>query len=550
VQNHDNRYFVNVEFQGGAIRLSKLEGGNSTVLAADSTFALSENEWYELEVDWRKTGQHVVSISDCDGNQLAEISVTDTTWSDGGIGFDAFASSGGTVHYDHVAISKSVLDDFEDGDISEYKGGTGHFAVQSSVTLEGDQTLKGTSAPSAIAHSGVKTPRGCEYRASVMVASGSNAKAALMACVQDPSNPLNDCYYSRINPANNKISLYRREAGNDVLLNEEDVVIDGGKEYQLRINLRRNSIITELRDSNGVALKATGAFDSTLSGGYLGFFLTNGAPGYFDKATKHRRADSILENFEDTDINEYDGQTASYSVQTSVVLQGERTLKCDSKYAEIAHTSARTPREEEYRCKIMSGSGSAAQPGLLTCVQDESNPMDDCYWLNLEPDNNMMALVRRDAGASTTLDSVNVSIEEGEQYQLGMILGEQEIIGRIYEKNGRNLAETSAVSDNTYENGAFGFYTGGGAPAYYDYVTKISLLNRTSSDVSESEMKANKALNAPLTQDILSQLNNPATEPSSSFRRNFYREGKSIEFSFLHIPMEHGEIHVGYKMGR
>jgi hypothetical protein len=110
VQDHDNRYFVNVEIQNGAIRLSKLENDSSTVLDADSTFALSEDAWYELEIDWASDGTHTVRIYDSSRTKLGQCSATDSTWSSGGYGFDAFlASSGGTVYFDNATLSSARL---------------------------------------------------------------------------------------------------------------------------------------------------------------------------------------------------------------------------------------------------------------------------------------------------------------------------------------------------------------------------------------------------------------------------------------------------------
>jgi len=552
VQDHTNRYFVRVDFANDNLKLYRYENASATLLEKQTSgFTLTEDTWYNVEVDWRKTGVHTTTLYNCNGKEVAQITGSDSTWTDGGIGYDAYLeSSGGTVYFDYVAIHSSVLDDFEDGDLSEYSADTGSFTVQNSTVLEGNQTLKGTNAGSEISHTNVKTPRGYQYRISVIAASGSGAKPALVTSIQDPANPLDDCYYILADVPHNTLLLYRCEGGSSVQLATENVKLEEGKEYELRLSLGRGTIIGEIRDASGSALKAMGAWDDTFSDGYLGVYLNGGSPGYFDHVSKHPKAENIIDDFEDGDLKEYTGDTSYYSVQSSAVLQGSYTLKCEDNYQGIAHPDIKTPRENEYRTFIMAGSGSGARPGLLACVQDADSPMDNCYWVQASTDNNNLSLFRREAGNTTVLDRVDVTINEETEYQLAIDLGESEVKASLSTDHGRQLAETKAFSDTTYTTGNLGFYTGGsGAPAFYDYVSKKSPIFKSVSSVSETQEAANEALNSTFAQEVLSELNNPSTDPTNATRRTVYRNQSSLESHFIDIPIEYGELQVGYKNG-
>lgn len=546
VQNYDNRYYVNLDFASDLFGVFKYENGSTTTLATDDSLTLTEDRWYNIEVDWRQVGTHTVTLYDSTGARVAQVTTSDTTWLDGGIGFDAYlGSSGGSVYFDYVAIHSSVLDDFEDGDITEYNGDTGSFTVQNSTVLEGNQTLKGSSAGTAIAHTDVETPRGYEYTASVKAPSGSGAKPALMACIQDPLNPLSDCYYVQADTANDKIAVYKNKSGNSELLGQSNVTLDEDKEYRLRIELKANSVIGAVLDANGTSLKATGGHDKTLPTGRLGLYLDGGSPGYFDYLTKRRRAGIILDDFEDGEINEYAGDTAYYSIQTSTTLQGNRTLKSTNQYRGIANTAVKTPRKNEYRCFVMAESGSNARPGLLTCVQDPDAPIDNCYWVQASSDNNNLNLFRRDGGSTTVLDQINVTIDEGAVYRLAITLSENEVKASIATEHGVQLAETKMVSDTTYAAGNLGFYSGAGEPAYYDYVVKSPTGTRRAVEVSATSKTVNEALNSTMAQEVLSELNNPSTNTADATRQNYYGDGQ-LDFVSIDVPIEYGKLQVGY----
>lgn len=96
------------------------------------------------------------------------------------------------------------------------------------------------------------------------------------------------------------------------------------------------------------------------------------------------QAASVLDDFEDGDISEYSGTVGEFDVVSSGSLEGSYSLKTIDNYGKLGHDSVSTPRGYEYKCRVQSGSGSGGKPGLLTCVQNTSYPMSNCYWVSLD----------------------------------------------------------------------------------------------------------------------------------------------------------------------
>jgi hypothetical protein len=184
---------------------------------------------------------------------------------------------------------------------------------------------------------------------------------------------------------------------------------------------------------------------------------------------------TVLDDFEDGDLSEYAGHTGGYQVQGSTVIEGSNTLEATSTYNRIGHTEATTSRGNEYRCRIQADSGSGSEPSLLVSSQDPSNPFADCYWAHPDASAGQFKLVRRDGGSSTVLDSTSLSFQEGTDYEVAIKLGSDTVKAVLYDGSGNVVVETNAVSDATYSGGTFGFYTGGGTPGYYDYVSETPL---------------------------------------------------------------------------
>lgn len=100
VQDHENRYYVKLDYEIEWMGLFRYEGGPGTSLSLDP------NVWYRVEIDWNSDGGHAVTllkdpdpaIHDSSGTVVAQFSGSDSTWRTGGIGYDAYLQDGGTVY--------------------------------------------------------------------------------------------------------------------------------------------------------------------------------------------------------------------------------------------------------------------------------------------------------------------------------------------------------------------------------------------------------------------------------------------------------------------
>ncbi|WP_227354486.1 right-handed parallel beta-helix repeat-containing protein [Haladaptatus salinisoli] len=105
VQGHDDRYFVRVDIANDDLVLFRYENGTAHRLDSDSTgYSLSQGSWYELVVDWAPNGGHMVTLRGADGNRIARVSASDSAWSDGGVGYDAYLGCGERLLVDAVGI--------------------------------------------------------------------------------------------------------------------------------------------------------------------------------------------------------------------------------------------------------------------------------------------------------------------------------------------------------------------------------------------------------------------------------------------------------------
>lgn len=110
VQDHQNRYLVQLRWDNQSVKLVRYEDDDLNVIDHVNP-TLDHGVWYEIEVEWGDDGSHVATVTDDAGNQVAAVSATDTTWSSGGVGFDGYAGDawgGGEVYFDYATAEQQV----------------------------------------------------------------------------------------------------------------------------------------------------------------------------------------------------------------------------------------------------------------------------------------------------------------------------------------------------------------------------------------------------------------------------------------------------------
>lgn len=72
--------------------------------SASTTAPIPQSEWLTCVVDWADDGTMTFTLFDAAGTQLGQVSATDTTYTTGGLGFEASDSAGASPRFDAIQI--------------------------------------------------------------------------------------------------------------------------------------------------------------------------------------------------------------------------------------------------------------------------------------------------------------------------------------------------------------------------------------------------------------------------------------------------------------
>jgi len=93
-------YLINLNNQGNALEIEK--DGEGSELATTAT-DFPENEWLTVTVDWESDGTISATVDDSSGSTIATVSASDTTYTDGGVGYYMNTDTSSTdVYWDEV----------------------------------------------------------------------------------------------------------------------------------------------------------------------------------------------------------------------------------------------------------------------------------------------------------------------------------------------------------------------------------------------------------------------------------------------------------------
>lgn len=153
-QDSNNRYEASSSFDRGTwIEINKLDGGNKTEIARDENTDLTSGAWYRFQLEWDSDGDMRLAVFDDSGNLVGDTYGTDSTWTSGGFGWQmGLNPNNGTqsMVFDEAFVTDpggasvtlpTTIDDFEDGDISEYSGDTGGYVVDQVNVQTGSYSL-------------------------------------------------------------------------------------------------------------------------------------------------------------------------------------------------------------------------------------------------------------------------------------------------------------------------------------------------------------------------------------------------------------------------
>lgn len=187
-----------------------------------------------------------------------------------------------------------VVDDFEDGDISEYGGDTSPFGVQTSVVSNGSNALEltGVTDSSVIADTGDLSPPspGDTFYADVRTSTAASGNAGLLWATQNEGDNTNiSCYFAWANYASGSFGLYRSDSGSATSLQTASQSYTSGAWNTIGIEWptdpANDPIVATLYDEDGNQLNQVSAPDDTYTSGGVGWRGNQGSSGdskFFD----------------------------------------------------------------------------------------------------------------------------------------------------------------------------------------------------------------------------------------------------------------------------
>jgi hypothetical protein len=268
---------------------------------------MSADKWYRLEVDWQTDGTHTVTLYNDTGGQVTQLSTTDSTWTDGGIGlFGRELNSGANVYVDEVIIdsrgssqstdpseTEIAIDDFEDGTLNEYSVyREGPATLVSSPTYSGSQALAiDQTATDVVSMAGLPYYPQAGDTFSTRVRWTPDANGVIFAYGVQTYVEYSDFeyYYILIKPDADQIALKKWDNDTKSKLDKNlSVGMSADTWYELEVDWQTDGTHTvTLYDDSGAQVSQLSAVDTAYSSGGLGFFgreLNSGATVYFDDA--------------------------------------------------------------------------------------------------------------------------------------------------------------------------------------------------------------------------------------------------------------------------
>jgi hypothetical protein len=207
-----------------------------------------------------------------------------------GDGFDEGTFGGDPLREDAVDIGvipdatpapRTIVDGFEDDDISEYGGDTGQFRTVDTTVFDGTYALEGSTGGGGffIYSDGSldTTPsRGDRYRVTTQLLDSANQSQLWFGVQSTPSSgQTSDGYVARLNGKQDKLQLLRRENSNTSSLSSTSMTVEADEWYDILVEYG-DPIRTVVYDEAGTQIAATSVSDDTFDRGRIGFGINNG----------------------------------------------------------------------------------------------------------------------------------------------------------------------------------------------------------------------------------------------------------------------------------
>lgn len=355
--SRDDHYYVKVNMESSLLGMGVVNDGSSSWLAtAPEDPPFSSNAWYRLEVQWNdgSPNTHDVTLYDQNGSSLASFTYdgsdsADPNFEGRGFGYSAFLGTSSEVAYFDFANKDgenngssgenyAVIDDFEDGDLSEYTHDPTRSGSASVVSSSGAPVYDGTNAleingehAELISRDGLNTypVAGDRFSYWFQLTGGAiNGVVNITYGVQDHENR----YYVQLDEGSH-LRFAKLQNNTADWFDHTSVSCQEGVWYELEITWDENGDQTAvLYDESRNRLANVFGTDSTWTGGgigYDGYLSSSGGSVYFDYITK----DGL--NYQGTDqitATRYDITETQYSVSENDHYQITSTIRCTGGY--------------------------------------------------------------------------------------------------------------------------------------------------------------------------------------------------------------------------
>lgn len=423
--------------------------------------------------------------------------------------------SGGYLEYDTSGFpivggrTDTVIDDFEDQSLSEYGDAAG-WQIQGTNVLMGRYSLEAIDPYVDLGDRGndLPTPREdppVEYRCH-MLQEGAGA-AAFMVNVQEQTDAWRNAYSVLVDTANQRIGVCRHESGTVHVLDSVSGTThpQTGTEYIAAITTSSEAIKASLYDRSGTLLLETNSIaDQIHTGGGLGWDNWDGAPVYFDHATRgagsHGDIQELrtwLEDFESGSLDPYTSVKGSGTASTTpaAAYRGDYGLEMvDGQDLQTAPGSGldnylRAGHEILIRVnfqKKQSSTGTYQQYWFPFCMQSVTSPSNR-YRMEFLMNGGFRIRKTKDGSASTLTGTSSEGRDYAALYNVDhpadswlsavlLVNGDKGVYAELHDAanniKGWVKGDDTEFITATSENG-FGFRSSGSGHVYWDHVFEI-----------------------------------------------------------------------------
>lgn len=469
----DNAYRVTLSEGVDELQLEVLDAGSATDLGT-AAVSLTTGTWYEVEITWTDGGGFTATVYDDGGTSLGSVSTIDATYLSGGVGWGCAAGAPeeqqAFFDFARITTSANIIDDFEDGNVSEYSGGTSSAEVintsQGSVK-HGSYAMELTGTATIYAAAGNLNDdavAGDTFESWHKLAAGSVVR--FLFGVQDGSN----YYWVEADVGGSTWTLGKTEAGTaSNIAQATGVTVPTGEFLEFEVDWASDGTITAtLFDASGTQVSQTSGSDTTWSDGGHGWAEVGSsvtsthdyaqiAPG----GTQTSGTD-FIDNFEDNDIDEYLGDTGTASVQTTTVQEGTYALDTASAgtfiYSIAGDGDPDLPnypaQGDLFEARQYLGSSDVGQ--FAWGLQDASN----YYYADTDPGAGTFQLRMVDGGTDSLLvEATGLTIPTGEWLRIEIEwMTDGTMIGKLFDASGTEITSSGIeTTDDTWTSGGVGF---------------------------------------------------------------------------------------------